>query len=405
MSTKNRIIAFVLTILIILNFAVPKLSYAAPVTQPTDTLEQIDSSMTKEGIESMMSDGATNVKSQTYDGDNNVSEQTKNISLQPGMTVGSSIIRLLVSIFVIVPYILNSILSLIVGTNTFTIEELLTNQYDIVDIKFWDTNTSGTNASTVNTIRKNVATWYYSIRNIAIIAMVVILIYIAIRLAILIASKESSPNVVAQYKRLFVNWLVGLVLLVILHFLLIFFITLIDQFTKIIINIFQSSIPNSGLEIKLIDDSWKEIWSPSNKHPFWEAIIYFMLVFYEIKFFISYFLRAIKIYFYILISPLVCMTYAIDKVKDNRSQAFDNWTRELISEVLTQPIHLLTYAVFIFSANALMETAPILMVLMLFSIGKIEKTIRNSFMMKPGRFAKGPGDISLVRPTEWMKIR
>lgn len=401
----KKTIALILTILLILNFAMPKLSYAAPSTQPTDTLEQIDSSMTKQGIESLMSDGATNVKSQSYDGDNNVSEQSKTASLEPGITVGSGVLRLFISIFIIIPYILNSVLSMIVGTNTFTIEELLTNQYDIVDIKFWETNTTGTNASTVNTIRSNVATWYYSIRNIAIIAMVVILIYTGMRLALLIISNKASPNSVAQYKRLLVNWLVGLVLLIILHFLLIFFISLIDQFTKIIINIFQSSIPNSGLEIKLIDNSWKEVWSTSNKHPFWECVIYFMLVFYEIKFFIAYFLRAVKIYFYIIISPLVCMTYAIDKIKDNRSQAFDNWTREIISEVLTQPIHLLTYAIFIFSANALIEAAPILMVVMLFSIGKIEKTIRNALMMKPGRFAKGPGDIHLMQPTEWMKVR
>ena len=49
--------------------------------------------------------------------------------------------------------------------------------------------------------------------------------------------------------------------------------------------------------------------------------------------------------FLILIGPISCITYPIDKISDGKAQAFNKWFSEFMSEVLIQPFHLLLYVV------------------------------------------------------------
>ena len=59
-----------------------------------------------------------------------------------------------------------------------------------------------------------------------------------------------------------------------------------------------------------------------------------MLVFQTLGLVISYINRMIKIAFLIIISPLISITYSIDKIGDGKSQALDTWLKEFVYTVL-----------------------------------------------------------------------
>ena len=81
--------------------------------------------------------------------------------------------------------------------------------------------------------------------------------------------------------------------------------------------------------------------------------------------------------FLIIISPLVTVTYAIDKVGDNRAQAFTTWFKELFSKYMVQVVHAITYIIFIAAAGEIARTMPLLAAFFLWAMGKAEIIIRN----------------------------
>ena len=58
----------------------------------------------------------------------------------------------------------------------------------------------------------------------------------------------------------------------------------------------------------------------------------------------------IKIGFLIIISPLISVTYSIDKMGDGKAQALGNWLKEFIYTILIQPFHCIMYVAFVKTA-------------------------------------------------------
>lgn len=406
----KKALALTLTILILIYSIVPSFSYATHYTEGTvdygntESLETLESGMSGNNWNDLMQNGAATVTEQTSsDGATNQKNQKTGF----GATIFKGVLKLLTSVLVLIPNTINWLISLVIGTNTFTIGELLGNKYDLFNVDFWNTNSTGESSTIVNKIRTSVITWYYTIRNVAAIGMVVILVYLGIRFAmILVSSDTSSAKERARYKKLLFSWLEGLALMFVLHIIMIAIIMLSNILLEILVNIsdsIQATMGSQAIEQKLVENVWKELWAQDNDHPFWEFVIYMMLVYYELKFFIMYLLRTIKIYFYVVISPLVCMTYSIDKIGDGKSQAFDHWMREFLGEVMIQPIQLVVYTIFILSASQLINNAPILMVILLASISNLEKIIIKIILGGPPKFSKSPSDIKLMQPDSWTK--
>ena len=95
-----------------------------------------------------------------------------------------------------------------------TPDDILFNRVGITEIDFF--NFSG-ETSVVNTIRTNIATWYYILRILAIVILLAVLIYIGIRMAISTVASEQ-----AQYKRMLTDWIVSFVILFLLNYIIIF---------------------------------------------------------------------------------------------------------------------------------------------------------------------------------------
>ena len=228
----------------------------------------------------------------------------------------------------------------------FTIQNLLTNKYPIFNINMFENTPSGELSDLSNTIKSSVSIWYTAIRNLSAIGCAIILIYVGIRLAI-----ASNAEDMAKYKKMLISWIVGVLLLFLIHYIVLIMIRISNLFVDFIARAIEGDAGTTNMEESLL----KGIPITSRENISWgSGIIYLILdcvlVFYEIKFFIMYLFRVLRIFIMTIISPLICITYPIDTIGDGRAQAFNKWFRLIMTDIFIQPIHLIIYLVFIYSA-------------------------------------------------------
>lgn len=282
-------------------------------------------------------------------------EENKNASIEPGDRKSFTPLRLLGRAFLVLPQLANATLSQITSGNEkepFTIRKTLTNKYDMFDIKnLIEPDVATSNKSLISSISNNISIWFVGVRNLSAVIIAIILVYIGIRLALATIAEEK-----AEYKKMLMGWLEGIVLLFLLHYIIIIFIYLSDFIVKLLSNLISKDASNMQIEEYILKEINQNIFGTSSK---WGWVMYgtfyTLLTFSEIQIFIFYFFRLIKIAYLIIISPLVCVTYSIDKIKDGKAQAFENWIKEFAIAVLAQPMQLLIYLVFIDSAGEILE--------------------------------------------------
>ena len=268
-----------------------------------------------------------------------------------------------------------------VDTSTITPFDIFFNKVKLVDINFFDI---GTESNFINTMRTSVASWYYIMRIIAASILLVILIYVGIRMAI---STVASDR--AMYKKMLVDWVCSLALVFLLHYIIIFVITVNNS----IVSVIENSVDNTN-----VSNTYKEIRDIAGEHLFLAnldnigaTIIYIMLIWQTFGIIVSYFNRMLKVAFLIIISPLVTITYSIDKMGDGKAQALNLWLKEIVFTILIQPFHCIIYMCLIDTAfNLLAQPADnieklshaLVAIIMIRFIKEGEKIIRNIFDFK-----------------------
>lgn len=90
----------------------------------------------------------------------------------------------------------------------------------------------------------------------------------------------------------------------------------------------------------------------------------------------------ITVGFLILVSPLITVTYSIDKVGDGKAQAFSVWMNELVINVLIQPIHGLIYLIFMYTAGEIAKLSMWIALAFLLGLTKFEKIILQLFNLR-----------------------
>ena len=109
------------------------------------------------------------------------------------------------------------------------------------------------------------------------------------------------------------------------------------------------------------------------------GIAYLALVCFTLYFMFIYLKRLIYMAFLTMISPLIALTYPIDKMNDGQAQAFNTWLKEYLFNLLLQPMHLILYTVLIGSAMEL-AAKNILYVIVAFGfMVPAEKLLRRFF--------------------------
>ena len=122
----------------------------------------------------------------------------------------------------------------------------------------------------------------------------------------------------AKYSSMLVDWLTSIALLFVLHYVMILVININNAFVS-------AMTPTEVTDVskEFFDNAWKVGFTEGVG----SAIAYLMLVGMTFIFLLSYLKRMITIAFLIIISPLVTVTYSIDKMGDSKSQALNTWLK------------------------------------------------------------------------------
>lgn len=218
--------------------------------------------------------------------------------------------------------------------------DIFFNKIALIDVNFFNILNDG---SIISNIRNSIAGWYYVMRMIAASILLCVLIYVGIRMAISTVASDK-----AAYKKMLVDWVCSLALIFLLQYIILFTFAVNDAFIKALSGI------NDG---KALCDAMVNIKKLAMKvfdvNSIAATIVFCMLVAQTLGLLISYFNRMLKLAFLVIIAPLITLTYSIDKMGDGKAQALGTWLKEFIYTVLLQTFHCIIYMAFVSMALAI----------------------------------------------------
>lgn len=255
--------------------------------------------------------------------------------------------------------------------------------------------------SSVNILKTTIASWYKSFRNIAVVGLLSVLIYLGIR--ILISSTAADK---AKYKESLTDWAVALCLVFVIHFIMSAVLMLTDKCTEL----FGASV-DEGYTV-VVEGETKESGNPMafktnliglvrfSAQSHWAtksatySIMYWALVIYTCIFTVMYLKRFLYMAFFTMMAPLVALTYPMDRVGDGKAQAFNMWFKEYTMNAIIQPVHLILYTVFVGSAYELVAKNPIYALVALAFLIPAEKFIKKMFGLDKAESTSGFGSFA-----------
>ena len=107
-------------------------------------------------------------------------------------------------------------------------------------------------------------------------------------------------------------------------------------------------------------------------------VIYTALVVYTFKFTFLYFKRVLRMAFLTIISPIVALTYPIDKM-EGQAKGFQMWLKEYTYNALLQPMHYILYYILVSSSLSLAAHNPIYGIAALMFISQAENLLKRIF--------------------------
>ena len=258
----------------------------------------------------------------------------------------------------------------------------------------YDKLLGGEDKSIVRSLRDVVSNWYVAIRNIAIVGLMSVLLYMGIRIVI-----SSSSNDKAKYKQMLVDWLVALCLIFFMHYIMAFTMTVSEQIIKVFTNDEEGTIneciirlydstDNNGNPQPVAERQWKSNFvnvarmkTQYDNLPakFGYMALYFAFTGYTVYFTIIYLKRLLMLAFYTMIAPAVALTYPLDKIRDGKAQAFNFWLKDYIFYALLPVLHMLLYTVFVSSALDLASQNMIYAIFAMAFIVPAEKIVKKMF--------------------------
>ena len=216
--------------------------------------------------------------------------------------------------------------------------EVFFNKVTLTNPNFFDTAAADSASAK---FRTKVAQWYYNIRAVALGGLLVVGVYVGIRMALSTLSEDK-----AKYKRMLTDFVMSIALLFLMQYIILF----ILEFNNVIVLILEKMV--NSLEGEM--DVEGALWTLAGNaligigiNSLTSTFAYTGIIILTFCFVIAYINRMLKVGFLIIISPLITITYAIDKMKDNKSQALDTWFKELLYTILIQPFHCIIYMSYI----------------------------------------------------------
>ena len=271
-------------------------------------------------------------------------------------------------------------------TGYFTVEKVVFNQIGMLDANFFNfesTYTAGDVTIEVpgymQTAKENIAKIYYVMRYIALGFSLLTLLYIGIRTAV-----SSVAETEAKYKKMFVGWIESIVILLLLQYIIAAMFYLSGALLNICWDIYKSlnTTKSANFEENLLVSIFSGYKTISGVGVIYLTLSLWVLAYTHVKFFWLYIKRVFMTGFLITLSPLITVTYPIDKAGDGKAQAFQGWLRELTITCTIQPIHCVIYMIFNETAGEISKVAPVLALIFLVMITYVEKVVRKIILSK-----------------------
>ena len=263
--------------------------------------------------------------------------------------------------------------------------------------------------SSARILQNSISTWYKVLRRVALVVLLSMLIFVGIKMILASVAEEK-----AKYKKFFIDWLIAICLLFILHYIMLFILTISENLTKIFVprsaTTIECTLPedttvdgvvlknefvpkaDEGENIKIgkdgqvtwVGDFVGYVRLKAGLNTKWDqvsySLIYLVLVVDTCIFTVMYIKRVLYMAFFTMIAPLIAVTYPLDKIKDGQAQAFSLWFKEFTFNALIQPVHLIIYTITISTVMDMLVTKyPVYALVALGFIMPAEKILRKMF--------------------------
>ena len=251
-------------------------------------------------------------------------------------------------------------------------------------------------------LRKAISLWYFILRYISIALMLVVLLVLGIRIAITTVASEK-----ALYKKMIVDWFVGFIIVFTIHYIMIAIVLTNQMGIDLIKNtankvysqdqrVYVSDDPSEygskkyksktteDLEVSLYESVRTRAYDAKLTNGCIGMVLYACLVYFAYKFTFIYLKRILNIAILTIISPLVAVSFAFNKIMTGKASIFSKWLKEYFTVVLIQFFHALAYVTFVVGTLriSLSSITGVLFVLILLKyMTEAEKIIRHIFGM------------------------
>ncbi len=261
---------------------------------------------------------------------------------------------------------INKLLAIPIGYQ-ITIDDVVFNNYTPVKVDYFKDMKNGEvseiiwgeDGSGQGGLYYTINECYSFFNKIAILVYMVMLVYMGLRIIL-----SSTGQSLSHYKTLFSYWVVGIAILFLYPYAMKYVIKLNDAFVSVVAankGSYDDAMPKNGLPATTVDsiseldfsenpfngagtDYMSQIAKDANEGKrLAMALTYLILTWQLITLVLHYYKRLFMIGFLIAIFPLVAMFYALDKIGDGKSQAFDHWNKEFILNVFIQSFHAIVY--------------------------------------------------------------
>lgn len=201
--------------------------------------------------------------------------------------------------------------------------------------------------------------------------------------------------------KIITDWIMGVLIL----FGVVFYAGLVIGINNKIVDILHQSIKfNDGKD--LTEALYKDIFSLNVMKGTISFLMFVMIKIQAIALFFKYMQRFIKLMFLLVISPLIASSYAIDRIRDGKSQLLSSWNKMFVQTVLMQIIHVVIYvttiSVLINPGNDTFSLAGLLIsILGVNFIWTAEQIIYDLFKMDKGETGSLLGSTKLASTLIW----
>lgn len=382
----------IIAIVTIFNLILPiQTAYAAETKK--ENVNEVMGGISNESADSLMNDGKTTANPEGGSSKHKVS---------PEPSMGGATASAVAKLINIIPTLVSSLLNSVVnsqqinssGTLEFTIQDLLEGKYDMFSIDFFG-NVNETKKVT-GMLTQNIVIWYSAMRNLAIGITLLVLVYVGIRMAISTVADEK-----AKYQKMLIAWVKGFCMIFVLIYIIMIAINISNGIVELVPksteNLEKTLMYGNGTIQNPQKDSIADKMATLKGWNYVAiCILYWVIVYYQLKFFILYFKRVFSVGFLIIISPLISITYPIDSIGDEKAQGYQRWLKEILINIFIQPLHLVLYSIFITSAGAIATVAPLFAAIFLVGLSRGEKIVKNIFGIRGAQSISSLGGIHLM---------